>query len=1038
MGDPNTPPFATEATTELVGFVVRGRRLVERLQIDDLDSLVMPDGTRLLPLLRILRAFRLSIEERDGVIRFTPEGVGQVEFDLLKKQIQIKGQTHTIEFLQAVSEITMKADLFISPEDLSKILDMELVWNIELYEYRIQLDRKLSIWKVGSDKSLLAGKTQYVEIDVPEALPPADRSRAPLQLLQFDWRPSYNWRHSGSDGSASKPDSHVISLGGPRETVWGNLSNGQYKVQVSHPNRTWSNTAGWRWPNDNPYVAELDWFEWVHRLPSGEVALGDSSLGLSDLVYPVFNATGIRVNGLAGWTSDELKNDRSHMGLRRYFGRPYVFEGPAPIDATVELTLNGRTIETQNVLPEADAPPGMGVYRFEDIELPSGILNEVTIVIRETSGNEIRVERSVVGTPQLVPKGNTAYLGIAGTTRERSRFERDTFDAGDFYGYITGGRLLHGLTDRLTVGAILACEDDHHHRFLGENMSLGRRAYPESSSQAGATVSYLPLDNLILSGDLAASGGQGRDDYDDIAARTRVEYLPTRKLSLDLDLLNLGTDYFDGTEPEAADRRGGEAGFSWKLHKRWTLEGGAGQIRDNLDDWLDETTEVDYQNVGLLTTILPRTSLTTRFHHLDVSTEDEPLILTELGLRTALSRDLSLFGQVFLGDELSVSGNDRFLSLLRLRHAPRLLRPSQYWALRKSINPSNTFSLIYNDTEIDETLSLVHDLKAEVKGHSLRFRTELIKELEEGSRSGDYGFRARGEYLLDRVGYNHLGVTGEYRDGDYSLLLYLNIRQLYSQYDKRLININESRIRTAYGAVHGKVFLDYNDNHLLDANEPGVPNVKVYMAQSISVLTDEQGYYILSAPPNASEVRVHLDPTTVPATYTVTHGTQVAKMYRDSLTAVNLSLTPLISIVGHVVATEPNVAEPNAPDPNAPELSAMVLDVMDANDATVATKPLMGVRVTLSDARSDLLVADSFTAADGSYYLGEIKPGQYKLRVDPKTLPATHTLTEQERIIVIEPTKEEFMEVELPDFAATVQSRPNPSGAAPPDSSQKN
>jgi hypothetical protein len=810
------------------------------------------------------------------------------------------------------------------------------------------------------------------------------------------------------------------------------VANGQYKIQVSHPNRTWSNTDGWQWPNDDPYVAEADWFEWVRRLPSAEIAVGDSSFGLSELVYPVFNATGVRINGLTGWSSEELKTDRSNLGLRRYFGRPYVFEGPAPIDATVELVLNGRTIETQNVLPDADAPPGMGVYRFEDIELPSGILNEITIVIRETNGNEIRVERSVVGTPQLVPKGHTAYLGIAGTKREESRIDKQTFDAGDFYGYVTGGRVLYGLTDRLTAGTVLACEQDHYHRYLGNGASLGRRAYPERSGHAGTTLSYLPLDNIIFSGDLAGSSGQGQDGYDDLAIRGRVEYLPTRKFSLDLDLLNLGSDYFDGTEPDVADRRGGETGFSWKLHKKWTLEAGVGQIRNNLDDQLSETTEVDYRNIGMLTTILPRTSLTTRLHQMDVNTEEDPLFLTELGLRMMLSRDLSLFGQMFVGDELSVNDNDRFLSLLRLRHAPRLLRPSQYWALRKTLDPSNALSLIYNDAEIERTLSLVHDLKVDIKGHPVRFRSEFIKELLDEPGGKEYGFRARGEYLLDRVGYNHIGLSGEYRQGDYSVLLYLNIKQLFSGYDKRLISVNESRIRTAYGAVHGMVFLDYNGDHLRDPDEPGVPNVKVGLSQSLSVLTDKRGYYILSAPANTSEVRVHLDPSTVSATYTVTHGTQVARVYRDSLTEVNLSLTPLISIVGHVVAAEPHTPEPNQPDPNAPEARATVLDVMDANDAAAATKPLTGVRVTLSNAESGLLVADSFTATDGSYYLGDIKPGRYKLRIDPKTLPPTHEFAEQERIILVEPTREEFMEVAMPDFKATI-----PNQGTPPSDAQK-
>ena len=46
--------YSSETYSELIGFVVRGRHLYERLQIDDLDALIGPDEQRWIPLLRIL------------------------------------------------------------------------------------------------------------------------------------------------------------------------------------------------------------------------------------------------------------------------------------------------------------------------------------------------------------------------------------------------------------------------------------------------------------------------------------------------------------------------------------------------------------------------------------------------------------------------------------------------------------------------------------------------------------------------------------------------------------------------------------------------------------------------------------------------------------------------------------------------------------------------------------------------------------------------------------------------------------------------
>jgi hypothetical protein len=214
-----------------------------------------------------------------------------------------------------------------------------------------------------------------------------------------------------------------------------------------------------------------------------------------------------------------------------------------------------------------------------------------------------------------------------------------------------------------------------------------------------------------------------------------------------------------------------------------------------------------------------------------------------------------------------------------------------------------------------------------------------------------------------------------------------------------------------------------------------VPNVKVYLGEITSAVTDKNGYYILSAPLNTSEVRVQLDVSTVPATYTVTHGTQLAKLCRDSLTEVNLSLAPLISIAGRVVAADANSVHARTVDPNTPDLRAAVPGVADAN---AVSKPVSGVRVYLSDAQSNRLVTDSVTGDDGAYYLGDVKPGPYVLRLDAKSLSKKYELREQERTIQVQPTKEEFMEITLPNLVVTLKNETTPGDVPPGSTDGKN
>jgi hypothetical protein len=53
--------------------------------------------------------------------------------------------------------------------------------------------------------------------------------------------------------------------------------------------------------------------------------------------------------------------------------------------------------------------------------------------------------------------------------------------------------------------------------------------------------------------------------------------------------------------------------------------------------------------------------------------------------------------------------------------------------------------------------------------------------------------------------------------------------------------------------------------------------------------------------------------------------------------------------------------------------------------------------------------------------------------VDPKTLPALHELAESERAVEVATTREEFVEIEQPDFVAIVQKNDKPA----PDSSKE-
>ena len=69
------------------------------------------------------------------------------------------------------------------------------------------------------------------------------------------------------------------------------------------------------------------------------------------------------------------------------------------------------------------------------------------------------------------------------------------------------------------------------------------------------------------------------------------------------------------------------------------------------------------------------------------------------------------------------------------------------------------------------------------------------------------------------------------------------------------------------------------------------------------------------------------------------------------------------------------------------------------------------------DSKSDEVVGDSVTAGDGSYYIGEVKPGRFVLKVDTKTLPGEYGLIETQRDVTVT-AKKEFSELTLKPFIA--------------------
>jgi len=201
--------------------------------------------------------------------------------------------------------------------------------------------------------------------------------------------------------------------------------------------------------------------------------------------------------------------------------------------------------------------------------------------------------------------------------------------------------------------------------------------------------------------------------------------------------------------------------------------------------------------------------------------------------------------------------------------------------------------------------------------------------------------------------------------------------------------------------VQGVVFVDANANALRDRDEGGLSGIRVRLGKLYAAVTDRDGYYILPGPREGRRARVYLELASLPAIYSPVHASQMAYVDAGAITEVNLAVTPLISVTGYVRAAR----------------------------ADGTARPAPGMRVVLSDPDSGGFVADSVTASDGSYYLGDVRPGTYVIAVDPDGIPEGYKLQEAADAIRVLPRKD-FQDIRGPDFLL-IPTRPRPSRPAP-------
>ena len=977
---PSAGEIRAPIETDLAGFILQGRTRLERLVIPDLDIVTAEDGTRRVPLLRILRALRIETTATDSTVVFRPDGADEVVLDLASGTLGSAEGVRPVALLSGRSDLTHEPEIYVPDELLPLVLDMEIDWDPARYEYTLTVNREIAVFRrERGGAGLLSRQDPGAGIRLPSLLPTADldRSLAPrLDFLQINMQSSL---------LTSRSDRELAgTFAPPRYGFWGHALGGNLVATVTQKDS--SPQEGYRF--DRAY--------WSTCYDDVEMALGTSNLGLTELTFPTLNLLGLRFNGSVGGADTE--RDPSQMGRRETFLQSHVVEGTAPLGSEVTLLVNGREVDVQIVRDAGQAPPGEGVYRFEGFNLFISRLNDVRVVIAEPDGSVEEVEREVLGTDSLIDDGRLAFVGAVGGRRLPAV---DDF-AGE--GFFAGGRMNYGLTGNLTLSASAAHQRDlfaaDAFRFTGEGAT---DSLPDRSTHLGSRLAWQVADPLLLT----LEGARSETADTDWAYRANAE-LHAGELRLYPAVFRYGASFFDGQRADLNDVAGTSLSLVWRASGGDRVTVGGASSRDNLDGAADRT--VRYRDAILswdLRRLIPRSTLSlgTNVVWLD---DGAPYRYDVLGFDSGLLRGWNLRSRFVFGDDIRRTLREELPDGSASRF-DQIRRQASNFDARSSLGSGSQSSRL----DLRRRLSPRWQISAAYRayGDTKRSYLDLTRSAGYGEAwqwrfTPGYDWSERSPYLQNRLEYlvggsyrNRLVLENQLQEDDWTVRLSVMIQLNVGFSALKPVPIVDDRLNPDVGGVKGRVFLDYNGNGVPDGGEPGVPDVALDTDLGWRISSGKEGLFVIPNSAYRRRARVSLDAEALPAVYTPTHGTQEAVVRTGMFTEVNLGIGAFGSLVG------------------------AVRGVTDDE----AVSGVGGLRILLIDAQ-DRVAGHSITARDGSYYLGEIRPGRYRVRVDRSVLPEGFALDEAEREVEVFPRDESF-ELAGIDFTGRLADVPPPAPA---------
>lgn len=932
-------PKAKKVETNIAAFSLQGKRLIHRLDIDDLDIIITKDNNRLIPLLRLLRVLKVSGSIKEGKLEFKSENYFTAVLDLSAKTLTVNSEHFPLEVIIGNSDVTNMDEIFVSESILKQAFGFDYIWKDEDYGYTIKVDTELTIFKemLPKSESALSIKVKQLMETLKETEPPV-YPKGSQKLISFIETALHTELYYDKYNDYSR----YKLLGQPSLTIWGNCFDGNYKLklreEINYPDTMKRKFTSTSW---------IDSGLWTSKKDNLLVNIGDTNFGLSDLVAPGVNLFGTSFKYLSssGVSQQEALKSKYFKSRKATFLSTGVFEGYALLGSNVELWINNRLVDSKIVEEVSDAALGYGYYRFDSIGLLENSLNQVKFIITRPDGVKEEFHKEVIGTAQLLPYGQWAYSGGAGTHKQKTS-DGNLTARGQFLGV----QALYGASDWVTLGMTAATQDDFAtYRNQGFNTARSPRGF-----YAAPEVRAKLTDRMFTKADVGVSSISD-SPKPVLASKLNLEYYLERS-KFQGTLFSFGPDYSNGVT-SVSDKEGYSLSWLYKIFKNWQTRTGFLHIRDNLNGDLADTRQEDLTTFGLtMPSFLLRSNLKLQLTHserMDGTTVEKSDDMYTVELNKRLNKKMDIRGSYTFGDSIEYS--DDLKSGLSIPSIRSYYSLGQNYGLSYNVDPLHTINIEYWQTFSHERVELnsIYNHYDSINWRS-RFNlgTDLIKNKP--------FVKEFLEFVLKPGTDNRLGLKTEYNTyrNEFIAGIYVNLRDLFFVDEGKFKHVKRTGIFPESGGIYGEVYLDVNWNGHKDEGEPGVPNIKILMDGYSAGESDSKGHFFIPRKEQKESVVVSFDTEELLAIYTPNQGRQTAYWKEGVFTDVNLGVCVSGTLTGKVQT------------------------LGDDGKLYVAS----GVRVILMKDDLQTIVKDSVTSSQGEFYIGEIAPGNYVVTLDKETI----------------------------------------------------